>query len=186
MIFRPTLIECWIINQKKEIEFHVKRPLDSLLRQLTDLTYSQWAQLTTASKDTGGTARGSNQAYGFTAVAAAADTTLGIVVGTGTNAVTVSDYALQTKIAHGTGASQLSYQLMVFSAPVLAGSTVSFTMQRTYNNGSGGDITVQEVGLIIKSLANNFLFMIARDLTGGHLVQNTKSYLAQYTFGVTV
>lgn len=186
MLWRPSDLECWIVNQKKEVELYVKRPLDSLVRQLVDITRAQYWQNNDNVKDTGGTNRADSYRNYFKASSPSGNSDYGIVVGTGTNAVTVSDYALQTKIVTGSGAGQLSYQAQVVNSPVLAGSTVSFTLQRTFNNTSGGDITIQEVGLIVYGVPYTWYFLIARDLTGGHLVQTAKSYVAQYTFGVTV
>lgn len=80
--------------------------------------------------------------------AAAADATRGIVVGTGTNAVTPSDNKLQTAIAHGSGAGQLSYGSVSFTSPTTVGGTKSrITMSRTFTNNSAGNITVNEVAI---------------------------------------
>lgn len=92
--------------------------------------------------------------------------TYGIVVGTGTNAVDESDIALQTKIAHGTGAGQLQHGAMSISAPGISGSDTTLVMSRAFTNGTGSTITVQEVALYIgdDSSPSDF-FMVLRDLS---------------------
>ena len=46
----------------------------------------------------------------------------GIVVGSGSTAVTISRYALATQIAHGVGAGQLSYAAQTYTAPTTDGT----------------------------------------------------------------
>ena len=74
----------------------------------------------------------------------------GILVGSGTDAESFEDYALQTKIANGTAAGQLSYvESEAHSITYNAGTkTFKNTLVRYFNNNSGGDISVNEVGLV--------------------------------------
>ena len=109
-------------------------------------------------RDTGNTIRTLAAATGLGSVDAILSNDLyGILVGTGTDAVTVLDYTLQTKIATGTGAGQLSYGACTVSSDVIEdGSDVYFLVQRTFTNNSGGDITITEVG-IASTIAYYFL-----------------------------
>jgi len=74
----------------------------------------------------------------------------GILVGTDDTAVTFDDYTLIAQVANGNGAGQLAHQGM--NAPTrswTAGTlTFNFNWFRYFNNNSGGDITIYEVGLI--------------------------------------
>lgn len=92
--------------------------------------------------------------------------TNGIVIGTDGTAPAITDYALLAKIAHGVGAGQMQYSAETFAVPV-AGATVSqFTVTRNFANGSGGAITVKEVGLISagKDISQTTrYFLLARD-----------------------
>ena len=117
-------------------------------------------------RDTGNTLRLLNTSQSMMTVDAAAISDLyGILVGTGTNAVTVLDYALQTKIAHGTGAGQLSYGACTVSADVIEdGSDVYFLIQRIFTNSSGGDITIKEVGIAAKDGGTQY-FLYDRTLS---------------------
>lgn len=92
--------------------------------------------------------------------------TYGIVVGTGTNVVDESDIALQTKIAHGTGAGQLQHGAMSIAGPGISGADTTAVLSRAFTNGTGSTITVQEVALYIGDDAGPAdFFMILRDLS---------------------
>ena len=71
----------------------------------------------------------------------------GIVVGTGTNAVTVDDYKLQTQILHGITTGKLEYLSCAATNLVVTGATYSFDLERVFKNSSGGAIAVSEIGI---------------------------------------
>lgn len=79
--------------------------------------------------------------------APAGGVTSGIVVGTSATAWTFEDFKLGTLIAHGNGASQLSYTLGTVATDAWAGDVITITGTRTLNNNSGGTITIAEVAL---------------------------------------
>jgi hypothetical protein len=93
--------------------------------------------------------------HGF--LAASAIDTRGIVVGSGTNAFSFEDFVLQTPIANGTGAGQLSY--VASELPVLSyvGGTLTLTHThvRFFNNNSGGSVTVNEVAMYVRFIAGD-------------------------------
>jgi hypothetical protein len=119
---------------------------------------------------------------------------IGIQVGTGVAAVTSIDYALQTRIVHGRAGGQLEYGGCELVNPVFAGANGEFTLRRYFTNLSGGGITVQEVG--IYAVGSSFIggsdwssvwpFCIARDLTGGDLINDTEIYRVTYVPQITV
>lgn len=97
------------------------------------------------------------------------DETYGIQVGTDNTAVTIADYALGTLIADGSGAGQLLYgdcqTLIPFEDD--GDAYVDIVIIRQFENQSGGDITVQEIGFVVTnedSGGANEPFLIARDL----------------------
>lgn len=90
--------------------------------------------------------------------------TNGVVVGTGSTAATIDDYALETQIAHGTGAGELQYGAMTFGEPSAGASISQFRLTRDFANGSGGSIDVSEVGLYVSGGSHNF--MTIRDVLG--------------------
>lgn len=109
--------------------------------------------------------------------------TQGIVVGTGTTAVTLTDYNIQTAIVHGTGDGQLSYGGVTFdSSLTTSGSTLYFNISRTFTNNSGSNITINEVGLITAS-TNKFL--LDRTLST-NTINNGNSSTCTYKISITV
>lgn len=125
--------------------------------------------------------------------AGAAGDLFGIVVGSGTNAESFEDYALQTQIATGTGSGELSY--IASETPVI--STEDTTIKqaqlvRYFNNNSGGDIDVNEVALydLMKNLGGSVYFlayiMTSRDkLASTVTVPDTGQLKVTYTIQLT-
>jgi len=136
-------------------------------------------------EDTGGTSRtlGCGTA-GLKCEAAIGASTYGIVVGTGTGAESNIDNALGTQIAHGTGSGQLSYGAMSYTTTAVVGANVDLIATRTFNNGSGASITVQEVA--IYAYGALYIFCIVRDLTGAVAVANGQTLTVDYTLRTTV
>jgi len=84
--------------------------------------------------------------------AAAGEDGRGIVVGSGTAEESFEDCALQTQIANGTGAGQLSYIASEEHSVSYDTPTRVFRnhLVRYFNNNSGGDVNVNEVGIYCK------------------------------------
>ena len=80
--------------------------------------------------------------------APATNSTYGILVGTGTMAPANTDYTIQTQTAHGTSANQLQYQATSVGAAAVVGSNVDRVVMRIFVNGSGGTITLKEIGIV--------------------------------------
>jgi len=78
----------------------------------------------------------------------------GLRVGKDSTSVSISDYALGSPLAEGTGTDQVEHQLTYFTGPSVVGSTLSFTIQRSMVNHSGSTITgIQEIGDYIEFTA---------------------------------
>lgn len=119
----------------------------------------------------------------MSAVSGAGGWTLGICVGTGTNAPTITDCWLQGAISHGTGAGQLQYGAMTFGAPASDSTASHFTLTRDFANGSGGSITVNEVVLMVLNDGNggNSNVCAIRDvISGGYAVPNGQTLTLNY------
>lgn len=144
-----------------------KRKCHSFVKAFAQFLYGAVGAIYSISiVDTGNSARTMNL-FGLTCTATAGTTTYGTVVGTGTNAVTISDYALQTKIAHGTGASQLQYSAESFGAPTSNATSSETIATRVFTNASGSAITVTEIGLYTTqndSAGTQRYFCIIRDI----------------------
>lgn len=107
------------------------------------------------------------------------DDTYGILVGTGSTAVTNDDYNIETKIAHGIGTGQLQYLGMQVEDTIVDGDVTTLTLKRLFTNASGATITINEVALIAKPYSTDDTptvkseIMLARDvISGGAVVLN--------------
>ena len=97
--------------------------------------------------------------------AGAGEATFGIQVGSGINAESFEDYALQTLIANGTGAGQLSYVAMEIPTKSYNAGTKVLTITRirylNNNTDPAGDVSVNEVALTtngkVSTIAINWL-----------------------------
>jgi hypothetical protein len=150
-------------------------------------------------RDIGGTFRSGNWPVGYSDYslnfktdnhgykAAAADTTRGIVVGTGSDPEDFDDYALGSQIANGTGAGLLSYIASEVYTISTVGTVKKNELVRYFNNNSGGAITVNEVGLYLGLWAGNTIkVMTCRDLiSGGVEVPDTGQLKVTYTIQLT-
>ena len=114
----------------------------------------------------------------------------GILVGTGTTAPAVDDYKMETQIAHGTGAGQLEYSAVTFGAPTSDATTSQFTVTRNFANNSGGDITVNEIGLAVCSYQSGNAEhnqLVVRDvIAGGIAVPNGQTLTVNYRIQAVV
>lgn len=119
------------------------------------------------------------------------DDTFSIVLGTGNTAPTITDYAIETKIAHGAGAGQLQHSLTAFGLPTSNATQSHFTITRDFSNASGGDITVNEIGLYQRgrevgvvmhdSSRAMHIFLTIRDtIAGGIVIGNGETLTINY------
>jgi len=171
-------------NLIKETGF---KETNSLVANFAKWIATNFAQATIGGiVDTGGTTRNYTTYAGTGRVGAAAGTvTRGIVVGTGTTAVALTDNVLQTPIAHGTGAGQLSYGICNGPASwTVAGSDCYCTIDRAFTNSSGGDITIREIGLYVQWYTS-YNMMIEHTIVN-HTVTNGTGITVTYKFQVTV
>lgn len=117
------------------------------------------------------------------------EVTRGILVGTGTNVPTINDYTIQTLIPHGTGLGQLQYSAVTFGAPSSDATTSQFTVTRNFANGSGAQVTVYELTLVVQSYADSYVqyyHMLIRDMIpGGIAVPNGQTLTVNYRIQVT-
>ena len=74
--------------------------------------------------------------------------TINLVVGSGTTPPKITDTGLTNQIGNGTGPGQLQYGSDSGTTPIINTNTntASFSWSKTFNNGSGGNVTVSEVG----------------------------------------
>ena len=163
------------------------RKCNSYVKQMTELLLTQMSQAAVVSTDTGNTirSRGVNGANGDLR-AAAADTSHGSLAGTGTTAVALADYTIETLIAEGASSGQMEYGAQSFGNVTTSGTTRYFTTSRVLTNSSGGTITITETGLVCSG-SHSWKFLLVRDvLSSSEAVLDTETATLEYKIGVTV
>ncbi|OYT26597.1 MAG: hypothetical protein B6U97_03500 [Candidatus Altiarchaeales archaeon ex4484_96] len=120
------------------------------------------------------------------------DDTYGIVVGSGSTAVSPNDYALESQIPHGTSAGQLDYEACEAEPVSISGNRSEFKLRRQFIEKSGNAITVREIGIYVRQFIrwNNstkakYPMMVARDVLSSPItVPAYGSLLVEYTIYV--
>jgi hypothetical protein len=75
------------------------------------------------------------------------DDSYGIQIGTGSNPWAYDQYALQSKISHGTGSGQMLYGTTSISSLITMTNGIKFVVSRIFTNGTSSTITVREISL---------------------------------------
>lgn len=151
------------------VPFRRKRAHSFLTVYITWLYLKMVGATTQNRTDTDGVSRALHRKSHIHVATVSGSTVNGLVVGTGTNAVTITDFRLQTKIAHGTSAGQLQYSSCVVNLPTSTATTTSLIMTRDFTNASGSTITIEELGIYAEmnygaSGSSQDNFCIVRDL----------------------
>ena len=195
--------EIEVIDRDGNIVKQHRQRSHSWVRNAYNHLFSQMAAVNCLSadglsvRDTGGTFRSGSWPVGYSDYslnfktdnhgykAAAADTTRGIVVGTGSDPEDFEDYALGSQIANGTGAGQLSYIASEVYTISTVGTVKKNELVRYFNNNSGGDVNVNEVGLVAYGTLTDDTarkFMMSRDVLASTVtVPNTGQLKVTYT-----
>ena len=178
-------------DQKGKVISRERRKSRSIVRGWADMLYVLLANVSWAIKLTNGTSPlvYSTDASNLRMTAAIAEDDRSLVVGSGDTAVTISDYAMETKIAEGAGAGQLNHQATTVNASIVAAPHCGFIIERAFTNNSGGDVTVREAGIHVSArLAAGTGYVLAiRDVLGvAQVIPNGGSLSINYTLRVTV
>lgn len=173
-------------DRNGKITGRMHRKADSIVRAWNDIVYAHMAGVNCSFTDTGNTLRSSvGSTNDLDARAAAATVTYGIIVGLGSNAVTLSDFALQTPVAEGVGLNQLNYGAVTVGTSVVAAPLCGFVVARTATNNSALGITVTESAIYVRMGATPWFACIVRDVFGGLLVAVGGTITVNWTLQVT-
>ena len=113
---------------------------------------------------------------------------IGIVIGTGSAAVTIDDYKLDSQIINGTGPGQMRHLVSTPGWPSVAGSNCDFLTSRTFLNNSGGSVMVRESGIYCRVKGPTYYgyACIVRDvLATPQAVPDGGSITVDYTLRIT-
>jgi hypothetical protein len=152
-------------------------------------------------KDTGGTVR--SGAYGINCgvydgganyygtegyIINAGDSTAGIWIGNGDGAESFDDYTLSARINHGNGAGQLYHQGSRTEGISwdAATRTMSARIVRFFDNFSGDDISITEMGQVglLQMDTNDYKALVARDLIDEFVVSNMQAVKVCYIYSL--
>lgn len=100
----------------------------------------------------------------MSAIGLATEDTIGPVVGTSELAFVRTQYQLDGKIAHGSGAGQLLYGAVTVEAATEENNTGRFRIIRGFTNSTGSSITVKEIAIDIYNDSPTASFMLCRDV----------------------
>lgn len=156
-------------------------PANSFVLQFVDLLYPKMIQATHAVNITAGTPYNVvGAANVFRLNADAGDDTWGIIIGDDNTAVAIADYNLVSQIK-----TNIVHSSLNISAPVTDGSTRYLDIIRIFTNNTGGDITIEEVGLVVITGSSTYPHLIDRSLYSA-TVGNGNSISLRYRISVTV
>jgi len=174
------------INSRGVIIGRETYPAKSLVAGFIGMLNIQLAQAYVSIIDITNTSRSAaNYAGNFDMRAALNISTYGILAGTGTNAVAIGDYKLQTPITHGTGAGQLQHSSVENNTLLTVdANNAYFEMRRTLTNNSGATITIKEVAIYAK-LYVSWTAMIERTAVNTAIL-NTAGVILTYKFLKTI
>ncbi|MBA7698238.1 hypothetical protein ES703_106914 [subsurface metagenome] len=176
-----------VTDKEGNVIQRIEAPSRSFVQQWNQVVNVQAKQTASTIKDTGGTNRSVNQSSdNLRIVSGAGVTNYGIRVGKGSTAVTISDYQLESPLAHGTGLDQLNHLAMSSTPPQIADSTCSFTIRRNMLNESGATISgIREIGAYMRM--GSYYGLAFRDvLPSAVYVPHGGSITVTYTIPVTV
>lgn len=119
--------------------------------------------------------------------ASLASSVFGIVVGTGSTAVDLDDYALNFQLVQGTSTNQLYHQAVLFDTLVVSGSSCIIKPKRVFNNLSSGSLTVSEIAMYVSNGGSANIICIARDVLDIPISVGTGSQIqVSYPIKITV
>ena len=162
-------IELGAWDRRHRIVQQFREPSRSPVRAFLDILLAQFLQNAISSTDTGGTVRSYSTYASAYATNAGSVGTWGVVVGTGTTAVDITDTKLATKI-------------LVTIATVDATSSL-FVIYRNFSNNSGGSITVGETAIYCTT--NAWIFCLFRDVPTSLAVPDGGGCYVKYTLKIT-
>lgn len=181
------VLELIVKDKSSEVTSHRTMKSMSFVRQFLELLFVEFNKLPPKAallmKDIGGSPRYIREGCrNFDCAGGVGDLGRGVMVGTGATAPTIDDYRLEATIGHGSGAGQLQYGGVTFGLPASDPTTSQFTITRDFANASGGDITVNEIGLYVVGWDGGArYFMVIRDvIAGGIVVPNGQTLTVNY------
>jgi hypothetical protein len=109
----------------------------------------------------------------------------GIILGSAVVVPTPASFNVGTVITSGVGANQLQYLVQTSIQGVEAtGQNSSFILSRSYNNASGGNVTVNAIAIYSKVTTNPYMLYLD-SVTPSDVIGNGELYTVNITFQIT-
>ena len=140
---------------RKNIPF---RQCRCLLKQFIMLMTVHLQQDSEQIIDTGGTLQYALSNSTTLKANATSDTNYGILIGTGTTTVTLTDYKLETQVT-----TNITHETVSFTIENPDASTWSVAISRSFINNTGGTVNIGEVALYVKA-SSNYIYCMDRTL----------------------
>lgn len=182
-----------IVLDKDGKEIHrEKKPMDSFTQNVMNLLgmfdAGGWVAIDVNGNSVTFTFKNATDNYLYNAevLAPSGEDKYGILVGSSDTAFDVTQYNLGSKISHGTGSGQLQYG----DTSVVDYGADYKTWQRAFDNLSGADVVVKEIGMFAKvtreesGVPKEYYVMLARDVITTTTVPNGGRLIVKYTFKI--
>ena len=105
----------------------------------------------------------------------------GILLGTGSTAVTADDFQLETVIDDGSASGELVRAASVEYEGILGTSTgYTVLFEKTFTNSSGASITINEVAIYHLSTGSTLIMGVRDVLSSGVVVLDNESVVVRY------
>jgi len=182
-----------IVLDKDGKEIHrEKKPMDSFTQNVMNLLgmfdAGGWVAIDVNGNSVTFTFKNATDNYLYNAevLAPSGEDKYGILVGSSDTAFDVTQYNLGSKISHGTGSGQLQYG----DTSVVDYGADYKTWQRAFDNLSGADVVVKEIGMFAKvtreesGVPKAYYVMLARDVITTTTVPNGGRLIVKYTFKI--
>ncbi len=134
-----------------------------------------------------------SQSSGMYCIGGAGEIHRGIAVGSSNIAFALSQYNLQSPIAHGTATGDLLYsQVPTPDVPVFSDPNIVIILSRDFANSSGSSVTVREIGLFgspncsVAYLPSGIPILYLRDVVADVVVADGQVLNVQYVFKTVV
>lgn len=160
-------------------------PAKSFVQWFLYLHHIRFESVARSATDTGGVSRYVIPSRSYCSLnSAAADSTYGVVIGTGVTAPATADHKITTQIANGAGGGQLYYGSTGFLWGVI-GANVDEIINRIFTNESGATINSKEVGIYGRTATDGYYFCFTHDLLNLAILDDSSACI-EYRMRTTV
>lgn len=139
---------------------------ESWVKQFVQLLEIQMGNITLNMTWVSGSGNIAAHANNFASANSIDVSTQGVVIGTGTTAVTATDSKLATQITTGSGSGQLRYLAGTYNTLTTDSTGSQFQIVRPFINNSGASITVNEIGIYCLAGSGGAPVCMVRDVLG--------------------